>query len=117
MRHVDGVGAQQFSYRCMKDGKIYDCRHFYTSSVSISRGLLESEPSGFSNDFSLSGSENAENAYRLRRHGLRIMHQESARAWHNHPCNVESFLLRQVSLRTKGGHFQSEMAPFAICDR
>jgi hypothetical protein len=97
MRHVDGVGAQQFSYHYMKDGTIYDFRHFYTSNVSISRGLLENEPSGFSTDFPLAAFEDAEYAYRLRRHGLRIMYQASARAWHNHPYNVESFFRRQVA--------------------
>ena len=97
MRHVDGVGAQQFSYHYMKDGTIYDYRHFYTSNVSISRGLLESEPSGFSSDFPLAAFEDAEYAYRLRRHGLRIMYQASARAWHHHPYNVESFFRRQIA--------------------
>lgn len=97
MQHVDGVGAQQFSFHYMRDGEEYDYRHFYTSNVSVSRGLLENEPSGFSTDFPRAAFEDAEYAYRLRRHGLRIIYQASARAWHNHPYNVGAFFLRQVA--------------------
>ena len=97
MKHVDGVGAQQFGFHYMRDGKEYDFRHFYTSNVSVSRDLLAKEPSGFSTDFPLAAFEDAEYAYRLRRHGLRIMYQASARAWHNHPYDVESFFRRQVA--------------------
>ena len=97
MCHVDGVGAQQFSYHSMKDGSSYDFRHFYTSNVSVSRRLLDKEPSGFSTDFSSAAFEDAEFAYRLRRHGLRIVYQASAGAWHHHPYDVRSFFRRQVS--------------------
>ena len=97
MKHVDGVGAQQFGFHYMRGGKEYDFRHFYTSNVSVSRDLLAKEPSGFSTDFPLAAFEDAEYAYRLRRHGLRIIYQASARAWHNHPYNVGAFFLRQVA--------------------
>jgi len=97
MRHVDGVGAQQFSFNHMKDGEEYDYRHFYTSNVSVSRDLLELESSGFSTDFPLAAFEDAEYAYRLRNHGLRITYHESARAWHHHSYVVESFFHRQVA--------------------
>ena len=44
MRHIDGPGAQQFSYAGFADGAEYDFRHFYTSNVSVRRQLLDREP-------------------------------------------------------------------------
>ena len=67
MRHVDGPGAQQFSYHYMVDGAEYDFRHFYTSNVSLRRDLLDREPEGFSTEFPAAAFEDAELAYRLSR--------------------------------------------------
>lgn len=97
MRHVDGVGAQQFSYHFMKDGDELDYRHFYTCNVSASRRMLDEECSGFSRDFSAAAFEDAEYSYRLCRRGMRIVYRESARAWHHHPYDAPSFFKRQVS--------------------
>jgi len=97
MLHVDGVGAQQFSYRHMRDGDEYDFRHFYTSNVSVARELLEREPEGFSTDFSAAAYEDAEYSYRLCRHGMKIVYREAARAWHHHPYTARSFFHRQTT--------------------
>ena len=95
MRHVDGVGAQQFSYHCFQDGAEYDFRHFYTSNVSVQRHLLELEPSGFSTEFPAAAFEDAELAYRLSMHGLRIRYRAAARAAHHHHYDAASFFVRQ----------------------
>jgi glycosyltransferase involved in cell wall biosynthesis len=95
MRHVDGVGAQQFSYHYFRDGAEYDFRHFYTSNVSVQRRLLELEPSGFSTEFPAAAFEDAELAYRLSMHGLRIRYRAAARAAHHHRYDAASFFLRQ----------------------
>jgi glycosyltransferase involved in cell wall biosynthesis len=97
MCHVDGVGAQQFSYRRMTNHEEYDFRHFYTSNVSVSRSLVETEPGGFSTDFPAAAFEDAEYAYRLSRHGMRIVYCESARAWHHHSYDAGSFFARQIA--------------------
>lgn len=97
MRHVDGVGAQQFSYHWMTDGAEYDFRHFYTSNVSLDRSALALEPGGFSRSFPAAAFEDAEFAYRLSRHGLRIRYHAAARAFHRHPYTVERFFERQRS--------------------
>lgn len=96
MRHVDGVGAQQFSYHFMTDGAEYDFRHFYTSNVSIRRDLLDREPSYFSTDFPAAAFEDAELAYRLAGHGARIVYRAAALAFHHHRYGVASFFRRQV---------------------
>ena len=95
MRHVDGVGAQQFSYHYFRDGAEYDFRHFYTSNISVQRRLLELEPAGFCSEFPAAAFEDAELAYRLSMHGLRIRYRVAARAAHHHRYDAESFFLRQ----------------------
>lgn len=95
MRHVDGVGAQQFSYHYFVDGREYDFRHFYTSNVSLRRRLLDLEPEGFCTDFPAAAFEDAEFAYRLSMHGLRIRYRASAVAFHHHHYDVGGFFRRQ----------------------
>lgn len=96
MRHIDGVGAQQFSYHYMEDGAEYDFRHFYTSNVSARRELLAREPQGFSTEFRHAAFEDAELAYRLVRHGLRIFYRSAGLAYHHHAYGARSFFARQV---------------------
>ncbi|MEE8526635.1 MAG: glycosyltransferase [Thermoanaerobaculia bacterium] len=96
MRHVDGPGAQQFSYYYFADGAEYDFRHLYTSNVSVSRRLLDREPSYFSTDFPAAAFEDAEFGYRLARRGLRIFYRAAARASHHHRYEAAGFFHRQV---------------------
>jgi glycosyltransferase involved in cell wall biosynthesis len=96
MRHIDGPGGQQFSYAVFTDGAEYDFRHFYTSNVSLRRELLDREPDGFSTDFPAAAFEDAELAYRLSRHGMRIFYRAAARAWHHHRYDARRFFDRQV---------------------
>ncbi len=95
MRHVDGVGAQQFSYHFLKDGGEYDFRHFYTSNVSVRRALLDREPSHFATDFPAAAFEDAELAYRLSLHGGRIFYHAAAVAHHHHHYTARGFFRRQ----------------------
>ena len=96
MRHIDGIGAQQFSYHFMKDGAEYDFRHFYTSNVSIRRTLLDREPCHFATDFPAAAFEDAELAYRLSLHGARIFYHPAAEAHHHHHYTARGFFRRQV---------------------
>jgi glycosyltransferase involved in cell wall biosynthesis len=95
MRHIDGVGAQQFSYLFFEDGATYDFRHFYTSNISVHRALLDREPEYFSTDFPAAAFEDAEFAHRLAFHGLRIVYRASAVGFHHHLYDVRSFFKRQ----------------------
>lgn len=95
MRHIDGPGAQQFSYAVFTDGAEYDFRHFYTSNVSIRSDLLRSEAGGFSTEFPAAAFEDAELAYRLSMRGMRIVYRASALAWHRHRYDARSFFDRQ----------------------
>ena len=95
MRHIDGVGAQQFSYLYLEDGAVYDFRHFYTSNVSIARDFLRHEPALFSRAFPAAAFEDAELAHRLAFHGLEILYRRDAVAFHHHPYGARSFYRRQ----------------------
>ncbi len=96
MRHVDGVGGQQFGYAHIRDGQELDFRHFYTSNVSVKRELLDKVRPWFDPDFVHAAYEDAELAYRLTRQaGLRIRFEASARATHHHPYDVVGFAERQ----------------------
>ncbi len=95
MRHIDGVGAQQFSYHFLADGAELDFRHFYTSNVSIRRSLLDREPGYFATDFPAAAFEDAELAYRLSLHGGRIFYHAAAVAHHHHHYTVRGFFRRQ----------------------
>lgn len=96
MRHIDGPGAQQFSYHAFTPGEEYDFRHFYTSNVSLRRSLLAEEPGGFSTAFRWAAFEDAELAYRLSRRGMKIYYHPSAVTWHHHPYDARSFFVRQL---------------------
>jgi glycosyltransferase involved in cell wall biosynthesis len=95
MRHVDGRGAQQFSFLFMKDGEIYDYRHFYTANVAIDRDFLLSEPGPFDTAFPHAAFEDAELALRLSRRGLRLRYRADAVGRHWHRYDAASFFLRQ----------------------
>lgn len=97
MRHIDGAGAEQFSFAYLRDGREYDFRHFYTSNLSIRRSFLARAPGGFSVDFPKAAFEDIELSYRLARLGQRIFYCRDAVAWHYHSYDVRSFFRRQVT--------------------
>ncbi len=102
MRHVTGIGAEQFSYHYFKDGAEYDFRHFYTSNISIRRRVLDLEAPCFSTAFPKYGFEDVELGYRLAFHGVRIYYLAAAQAFHYHHYSVRGFFARQVSCGEMG---------------
>lgn len=95
MTHIDGVGAQQFSYHWLRDGGIYDFRHLYTSNVSLKREFLQAHHARFDATFPYAAFEDAELAYRLERHGLRIRYRAHLLATHYHYYTTRAFADRQ----------------------
>ncbi len=96
MRHIDGAGAEQFSYQYLRSGEEYDFRHFYTSNISLKRALLDCEPTYFSTEFQKAAFEDIELAYRLSLHGMRILYDARPLGAHYHHYDVRSFFRRQV---------------------
>ena len=91
MTHVDGVGAQQFSYYYFKDGRQYDYRHLYTANVSLKREFLHSQEKLFDTDFQYAAFEDVELSYRLARNGLRIIYSSYLKGFHYHYHNIWTF--------------------------
>jgi glycosyltransferase involved in cell wall biosynthesis len=95
MAHIDGIGAQQFSYYFLQDGHEYDFRHFYTANISIKTEMLKLLRAWFSTDFPFAAFEDAELAYRLSRRGLHIRYSSALVGYHYHYHNIWTFAERQ----------------------
>ena len=95
MAHIDGIGAQQFSYHYLQDGQEYDFRHFYTANVSIKKEFLYSLDHWFDTDFRYAAFEDAELAYRLSKRGMRIIYSAPIVGYHYHYHNIYTFSKRQ----------------------
>ncbi|GAB4482083.1 MAG: hypothetical protein OHK0031_04460 [Anaerolineales bacterium] len=95
MSHIDGIGAQQFSYYYLRSGQKYDFRHFYTSNISIKTEFLKSLDYWFDTDFIYAAFEDAELAYRLAKKGLKIIYQAEPVAYHYHYHTAWTFSRRQ----------------------
>jgi GT2 family glycosyltransferase len=95
MEHIDGLGAQQFSYHFFQNEKEYDYRHFYTSNISLKRTLLLSLDHWFNSDFPFAGFEDVELGYRLHKNGMQIIYSNAPSASHYHYHTIYSFSRRQ----------------------
>lgn len=95
MTHIDGIGAQQFSYHYLQDGYEYDFRHFYTANVSLKREFLGALEHWFDTDFPYPAFEDVELAYRLAMRGLRIIYRAGLLGRHYHYHTIWTFSTRQ----------------------
>lgn len=103
MRHIDGIGAQQFSYHYLQDGQPYDFRHFYTANISIKKEFLFANRPWFDTDFRYAAFEDAELAYRLSKSGLKIIYRSLLKAYHYHYYNIWTFSQRQYRIGLMAG--------------
>ncbi len=99
MKHIQGIGGEQFGYADMIPYTWYDWRFFYTSNVSFKKNVVgDWEKDGFSHDFRLYGFEDIELAYRINKKiGLSIFYDPLAIGSHIHPYSFNSFVERQLS--------------------
>ena len=96
MQHIDGAGAEQFSYHYMQHGQVYDYRHFYTANISVKTALLHSIDSWFDTEFEYAAFEDVELSYRLRQEkGMQIIYLADIVGNHYHYHTIWSFSTRQ----------------------
>jgi len=95
MKHIDGIGAEQFSYYYLQDCQEYDFRHLYTANVSLKRDFIQKEQKWFDTDFRFAALEDAEIAYRLSKNGLKIIYSSVLVGYHYHYHNIWTFCQRQ----------------------
>jgi glycosyltransferase involved in cell wall biosynthesis/GT2 family glycosyltransferase len=108
MRHIQGVGGEQFGYPFFRPYDFLDWRFFYTCNVSVKRHLVTDwEAEGFLSAFTDAAFEDVEFAYRMSRRpeGLRIYYDPAAVGEHHHRHGVQSFLDRQFSAGTMASVF------------
>ncbi|WP_447603135.1 glycosyltransferase [Nitrospira sp. Nam80] len=96
---VSPEGGQQFAFHEVKNGKA-DFRLFYTSNVSLKRGLLLRQPVLFDTDFTYPAYDDTELGYRLAKQGMQLHYNALAVTCHHHEMTVEGFIERQ----RKAGH-------------
>jgi len=96
-RFINEYGAQ-FGYSIIEDPTEVPFNFFYTSNISLPRGILE-RLGGFREDFPAAAWEDIEFAYRAVGEGLRLRYQPRARTLHYHRVHPRTFCRRQ---RTSG---------------
>lgn len=103
MKHIDGIGAQQFGYHFLRNGRQYSSFHFYTANISVKMDLLRGLDHWFDTDFSYAAWEDAEMSYRLwRKLGMRIKYLSSPIGDHYHYHTVWTFAMRQYHVGLMG---------------
>jgi glycosyltransferase involved in cell wall biosynthesis len=95
MKHIDGVGGEQFAYHTLREGMLLDFRFFYTSNVSIHRSQVESMNHRFDTGFPDAAYEDIEFAYRLFGEKRCIYYCSEPRAEHYHFHTARTFAERQ----------------------
>lgn len=92
LRYINEHGLQ-FGYALIDRPEEVPFNFFYTSNLSLGRELLLAEP--FDTRFPYPAWEDIECAYRLRRHGLRLVYEPRAVVAHDHPTDLARFAVRQ----------------------
>ena len=105
MYHIDGIGAEQFSYYYLKNEQEYDFRHFYTANVSIQKEFLlkGTIPGTDGKLFDLIfryAYEDGELSYRLTKQGMRIKYLSLLMGHHYNYQTIWSFSTRQYRAGT-----------------
>jgi glycosyltransferase involved in cell wall biosynthesis len=93
LHHINELGLQ-FGYGLIRDPESVPFNFFYTSNVSLPRGLLL-EAGLFDTTFPHAAWEDIEVAYRLTKQGMKILYRPEAVARHLHDITLASFRRRQ----------------------
>jgi glycosyltransferase involved in cell wall biosynthesis len=93
LHHINEYGLQ-FGYGLIADPDAVPFNFFYTSNVSLPRGLLL-EAGLFDTSFPHAAWEDIEVAYRLMQRGMRMLYRPQAVARHHHDITFASFRRRQ----------------------
>ena len=92
LRYINDYGLQ-FGYALIDDPEKVPFNFFYTSNLSLPRQALLDEP--FDLRFPYPAWEDIEVSYRLEKQGMRLVYESSARVDHDHPTDLDRFMLRQ----------------------
>jgi glycosyltransferase involved in cell wall biosynthesis len=89
----------QFDYHLIRSGAVdatnLPFHFFYTSNASVRRGFLEKHGLRFDEDFRHAMGEDGELAFRMTKHGLRLIFRPEALASHEHPMTFDGVCRRR----------------------
>lgn len=83
----------QFGYSLIKNPGDVSYKFFYSSNISLKKQFLL-DYGLFDEDFRYAAYEDIELGYRLKKHGLRILYDKEAKAYHEHDIYKASFMKR-----------------------
>ncbi|MGD2115006.1 MAG: glycosyltransferase [Acidobacteriota bacterium] len=92
LEYINEYGLQ-FGYRLIEDPEDVPFNFFYTSNLSLHRSRLLAHP--FDERFPYAAWEDIELSYRLSRAGQRLVYEPRAVTLHDHPTDLERFMVRQ----------------------
>ncbi len=107
MKYVTGEGGQQFNYNAILHNQTAHYGYFYTSNVSISRKLLMTQETAFSDRFKGYGYEDTELGLRLAQAGMNLFYDSGAVGAHFHPMTDEQIIRRQYRVGRMLAYFAS----------
>jgi glycosyltransferase involved in cell wall biosynthesis len=102
MDYINDYGLQ-FGYKLIEHDSVVPFNFFYTSNISLDRGVLAAHP--FDTSFPAAAWEDIELAFRLDAKGLKIRYNALAVTRHYHPTTVDSFSRRQYTVGRSGAIF------------
>jgi glycosyltransferase involved in cell wall biosynthesis len=92
LEYINEYGLQ-FGYRLIDDPEDVPFNFFYTSNLSLHRSRLLDHP--FDERFPYAAWEDIELSYRLSNEGQRLVYEPRAVALHDHPTDLDRFMMRQ----------------------
>ncbi len=112
LRYINEHGLQ-FGYALIDEPEDVPFNFFYTSNLSLPRQQLLEEP--FDLSFPYPAWEDIELSYRLCKRGLRLVYEPQAVVAHDHPTDLERFIVRQEKAGYSAVvfyHLHRELGPF-----
>ncbi len=98
MRHITGPGAHQFGYDYLTPETFADHGYFYTSNVSLPRGMMMRHEEWFSAKLNGYGYEDIELGLRLALGGMRLFYRPEALGAHWHDMSDTDIFRRQYEV-------------------
>ncbi len=95
MKHISGLGGQQFRYPYLREGQRLGFKYFYGSNLSFRRGDIEALTGPFDPAFGDAALEDVDLGYRMMGFRREIEYRPRLLAWHDHPYDVAGFANRQ----------------------
>ncbi len=106
-------GGPQFHYGHLAGKTEASWKYFYTANVSVKKDFLVRNEFFFDESFPYAAFEDSELAFRLSKHGFKLMFHCDARGYHDHPTTLEGACRRMEILGFSGQILAGKVPDFA----